>query len=491
MSSIPEAVDVVVAGSGAAGLAAAVTLAAGGATVAVFEKQRSLGGTSNFFGGIFAVESEMQRERFIDYGRDDAFHNIMEYSHWIANARLVRAVVNESAATIAWLQQQGVEFTGEMINMPGAPQTYHVVKGKGEAVVKALVTQAKSKGVHIFPGTPVTRLLKEDGRISGVLVDDGGREAQEAQVAAKVVFIATGGYANNKQWLKEYTGYDLGVNLFTWGNTGKMGDGIRMAWEAGAAEDGLKSLEILRVGPVGPEFPMGGNDVEVVAVQPDLWVTIRGERFCDEGVALYDTHSGNVNARFSGDGFTYSLFDDSIIDRQLERGIDRSLGLFFPPGYKPTNVREEFQAAISNGTKEAFVADSVEELARLMEIDSAVLRATVDEYNGYCAKGYDELFAKDPRFLRPLVGPKYYAVKARTVMLGTKGGIRINESMEVLDKKSAVIPGLYAGGFDAGGMYGDSYPIRVSSGLSSAFALNSGRIAGRSALRYMEGLAGR
>lgn len=220
MSSIPEAVDVVVAGSGAAGLAAAVTLAAGGATVAVFEKQRSLGGTSNFFGGIFAVESEMQRERFIDYGRDDAFHNIMEYSHWIANARLVRAVVNESAATIAWLQQQGVEFTGEMINMPGAPQTYHVVKGKGEAVVKALVTQAKSKGVHIFPGTPVTRLLKEDGRISGVLVDDDGREAQ---VAAKVVFIATGGYANNKQWLKKYTGYDLGVNLFTWGNTGKMG----------------------------------------------------------------------------------------------------------------------------------------------------------------------------------------------------------------------------------------------------------------------------
>ena len=176
----------------------------------------------------------------------------------------MRAVVNESAATIAWLQQQGVEFTGEMINMPGAPQPYHVVKVKGEEVVKALVTQAKSKGVHIFPGTPVTRLLKEDGRISGVLVDDDGREAQ---VAAKVVFIATGGYANNKQWLKEYTGYDLGVNLFTWGNTGKMGDGIRMAWEAGAAEDGLKSLDTAG-GTRGPEFPMGGNDVEVVAVQP-------------------------------------------------------------------------------------------------------------------------------------------------------------------------------------------------------------------------------
>jgi fumarate reductase flavoprotein subunit len=64
------------------------------------------------------------------------------------------------------------------------------------------------------------------------------------------------------------------------------------------------------------------------------------------------------------------------------------------------------------------------------------------------------------------------------------GGIKINENMEVIDKKEAVIPGLYAGGFDAGGMYGDSYPISTSQGLSSAFAMNSGRIAGRNALEY-------
>ncbi len=246
---MPAEIDVVVAGSGATGLAAAVTLAAGGATVAVFEKQRALGGTSNFFRGTFAVESEMQRERFIDYRRDEAFKNIMEYSHWIANARLVRAVVDESAATIAWLQDQGVEFTGEMINMPRVPHTYHVVKGTGEAVVKALATQAKSKGVQISLGTPVTALVKEGGRIQGVIVDDDG---QDVQVACKAVVIATGGYANNKEWIKKYTGYDLGVNLFTWGNTGKMGDGIRMAWEAGAAEDGV---EVPRDNPGGTGGP--------------------------------------------------------------------------------------------------------------------------------------------------------------------------------------------------------------------------------------------
>ena len=65
------------------------------------------------------------------------------------------------------------------------------------------------------------------------------------------------------------------------------------------------------------------------------------------------------------------------------------------------------------------------------------------------------------------------------------GGIRINGRLEVLDKKDAVIPGLYAGGFDAGGMYGDSYPIKGSSGLASAFAFTSGRIAGKNILKYL------
>ncbi len=487
MSSVPAEVDVVVAGAGATGLAAALTLAAGGATVAVFEKQRALGGTSNFFRGTFAVESKVQRERFIDYTRDGAFKNIMEYSHWRANARLVRAIVNESAETISWLQEQGVKFTGQMDTMPGVPSTYHVVEGAGEAVVKALATQAKSKGAHILTGTPVVELSKERGRINGVVVND---DDQEVQVAARAVIIATGGYANNKEWIKKYTGYDLGTNLIPWGNTGKMGDGIRMAWGAGAAEDGLQSLEMLRVGPVGAEFAMGCSDIEVVALQPDLYVTARGERFCDECVALSDTNSGNANARFSSDGFTFSIIDDSIIDDLLERGIDRGLGLMFLPGYRPANVRKEMQAAISGGSKEVFMADSLEELARMTEIDPTILRATVDEYNAYCAKGHDDLCAKDPRFLRPLNGPKYYAVKARTVFLGTMGGIRISENMEVLDRKSAAIPGLYAGGFDAGGMYGDSYPISASQGLSSAFALNSGRIAGKRALTYVQGIAG-
>ena len=481
MSILPERVDVVVAGSGATGMAAALTLAQAGAKVAVFEKQRSLGGTSNFFQGTFAVESAMQRERYVDYTRDQAFKNTMDYSHWRANPRLVRAIVDESGATISWLQEAGVSFIEATINMPDSPLTYHTVKGRGEAVVKALVDQARAKGAQVFPGTPVLALLKEGCRIAGVVVDNDG---EEVEVAAKAVVIATGGFANNKDWVKKYTGYDLGVNLFPVGNTGKTGDGLRMAWEAGAAEEGVETIELFRVAPVGPEFAMGCY-LEQAAAQPDLWVTARGERFCDESIGFWDTPVGNAQARFKADGCTFSLLDDSIVDRLTLTGLDKGVGIEYPPGFRLTNLRAEIEAALAHGSQEVFAADSLEELAGLIDVAPATLAATVEEYNGSCARGHDGLFAKDRRFLRPLVGPRFYAVRARAVFLGTMGGIKVTSRLEVVDKKDNVIPGLYAGGFDAGGMYGDSYPIKSSSGLASAFALNSGRIAGKSALAYI------
>jgi fumarate reductase flavoprotein subunit len=480
MNQFPSQSDVIVIGSGAAGLAAALTAAEGGAKVICFEKERSPGGTSNFFEGTFAVESAMQRERYIMYTRDEAFKNIMEYSHWLANPRLVRAVVDESGKTISWLQQQGVVFIDAVINMPDAPRTYHVIKGKGEAIVKALTTKAKEKGVILQLATPVKRLIKQGNKVTGVIVDADG---EDVQVSAKTVVIASGGYANNKEWIKKYTGLDLDVNLMPIGNVDKTGDGIRMAWEAGAAEENIKLLELYRAGPFGPEFVMGGS-LECAVVQPDLWVNPKGERFCDEGVAFYDASVGNVNAKYK-EGFTYSIFTDDIIKRLKEKGIDKGPAMASLPGFKPVDFDRELKAALEHGTKELFVADTVEELAGKLNINPATLKATVDEYNSFCEKRHDDVFAKDPKFLFPIKGPKYYAVKAHTVFLGTMGGIKINEKTEVIDKKDAVIPGLYATGFDAGGMYGDSYAIKCASGLSSAFAMNTGRLAGRNALKYI------
>jgi fumarate reductase flavoprotein subunit len=478
MTGVTKETDVVVIGSGVSGMAAALTAAEAGARVVVFEKQRSIGGTSNFFHGMFAVESEMQRQRYITYSADEAFRNIMEYSHWRANARLVRAIVNESGPTIAWLQEKGVQFTEATTNMPDAPRCYHSVKGMGAAVMKVLVDVSRAKGVDIQSGTPVKRILKTGNKVAGVAVEE---EGDEREVPARAVVIASGGYANNKEWIKKYTGFELDVNVIPIGNTDKMGDGIRMAWEAGAAEEGMGVLELFRVGPLAPDLPMMGQ-VEFPSVQPDLWVNPKGERFCDETIGFYDTSVGNASARHK-EGYTWSIFDDSIVERVLTHGIERGIGSDNPPGTKPVDFWRELEAALARGSQEVFAADSIEELSVKLGIDSKTLRATVDEYNGFCARGHDDLFAKNPKYLRPLKGPRFYASKMRTVFLGTLGGIKINERAEVIDKKGKAIPGLYAAGFDAGGMWGDSYSIKDSTGLSAGFAANSGRIAGRNAAK--------
>jgi fumarate reductase flavoprotein subunit len=143
-------------------------------------------------------------------------------------------------------------------------------------------------------------------------------------VACKAVIIATGGYANNKAWIKKYAGMDLDRNIVPIGNTGKMGDGIRMAWEMGAASEGMGVLHMLRGGPFGPEFPFM-NVVETAATQPILWVNPRGERFCDEGIATDDMLTGNVNTRFK-DGYSFCLFDDSIKQKFMKEGVYRGMG---------------------------------------------------------------------------------------------------------------------------------------------------------------------
>jgi succinate dehydrogenase/fumarate reductase flavoprotein subunit len=392
----------------------------------------------------------------------------------------VRAIVNESAATISWLQDQGVEFTAITINMPNAPRTYHVLKGRGEPAMKALASRAKEKGVDIRPGVPVKRLIRQGERVVGLVVEEDG---EERLVKANAAVISAGGYANNKDWIKRYTGFDLGENIIPVGNVDKMGDGIRMAWEAGAAEEGLGLLEVNRVGPLGPEFAMACH-LELAASQPDLWVNARGERFCDESIGFYDTPVGNASAR-NREGYTFSLFDDSIKKLMLENGIERNVAIENMPGTRPVDLEKEMKAALERGSTEVFAADSVAGLASRLGMKGEVLEETVAEYNRFCAQGHDDLFAKDPRYLRPLQGPRFYAIRAHTIFLGTMGGIKINEKAEVIDKKERVIPGLYAAGFDAGGLYGDSYCMRDASGLSSAFAFNSGRLAGRNALQLI------
>ena len=483
MNKITTETDVVVIGSGSTGMVAALTAAEGGAKVIVIEKMRSLGGSSNFAEGMFAVESDMQRQQNVNFSRDDAFKTIMEYNHWRANARLVRAFVDESAATIAWLQQQGVEFVEVTTNVPGGPHVWHILKGpdreRASVMIKTLTVRAKEEGVDFRLATPVKRIIKEGGKVTGVIVEENDAEMR---INAKAVIIATGGYANNEEWIKRYTGFELGVNLTPVGNVGKMGEGIRMAWEVGAAEEGMGVLQILKSGPVAKPGLDFIGPVESAANQPCLYINHDGERYCDETLPGNFPFDGNAVAR-QKDKSVFALFDDSIARYWAENGVDIGLGRIVPPGTR-IRIKEDIKEVLEKKGSGIFVGDFIEELAGKIGVNPTTLRATVDEYNGFCEKGHDALFAKDPRYLRPLKGPKFYALKCGLSFLGTLGGIKVNHKIEVVDKKDKPIPGLYAGGMDAGGIYGDSYDVKTCGGTLS-FGVNSGRIAGKNALKYV------
>ena len=273
------------------------------------------------------------------------------------------------------------------------------MKGQGAAVIKALTVSAKNQGVDFELGAPVKRIIKKRGQIVGVVTE---RDGEKGEIAARAVLIASGGYANNKEWIKRFCGFDLDVNMMPIGNVDKTGDGIRMAFEVGPAEEGLGVLETYAAGPFGEGFAMKGP-LEMVSAQPDLWVDPFGERYCDESIAFYDMSMGNANARYP-EGFTYRLLDDSILQTLMEQGIEKQLGMDNPPGTRPVDFEKELKAAEERGGKEVFVAGSAEELAQKMGVDSGVLKTTIEEYNGFCARGHDELFAKNPRYLRPLEG---------------------------------------------------------------------------------------
>ena len=99
-------------------------------------------------------------------------------------------------------------------------------------------------------------------------------------------------------------------------------------------------------------------------------------------------------------------------------------------------------------------AESWEAIAEWIGASPDVLKDAVNEYNASADIGYDHIFNKDRRYLWALRMPPYYALKCRPIFLGTIGGIKINQHMEVLNQDDCPIEGLFAAGVDTGGWSG-------------------------------------
>jgi fumarate reductase flavoprotein subunit len=469
--------DLVVIGAGGSGMSAARQAQMSGVKdIVVLEKQPIIGGTSNFCEGMFAVESSEQTHVGIGITREYAFRFMMDYSHWRADPRILRAFINKSAESIDWMKTNGVKFKYVAAVTPGAPLTWHVFDGLCKGTVAKLAANFKDGGGQILTSTPGKSLIKDKGAVVGVVAEQDG---QPLNIRAKAVIIATGGYANSKEMLAKYTNWPETAPI---GNIGKTGDGLLMAWAAGADhDDNMGLLQSNR-----PGLPGYGHSSHLMgaARQPYLWVDSTGRRYFDETLQTNWPFAANALAKAGGKAI--SIFDETTRKHLVEsHGVDTPNGEWLHVGDKLTKFDEEFKKELATGKNNVILANSVDELAQKAGLDLAVLKQTIDEANEAADTRTDSLFYKNPKFLRSFKTPPFYAVRMFPTMLGTLGGIRISDKMEAVDKDRKPVPGLYAVGTDSiGGLFGDSYDL-VLAGSTMGFAVMSGRIAGENAAKYI------
>jgi fumarate reductase flavoprotein subunit len=484
MEMVQLEADVAIVAAGASGLAASVAAAQLGLKVVTLEKSSTTGGAANMGMGPLGIESRLTRAKQFLPSRDQAFEVFMNYVHWQADGRLVREHLNRSGETIAWLESLGVVFAEPASYFPGSYPTWHIVQPESghpgptaaATMLKILTLRAKELGVKLMLQTPATKLVKEGDRITGVIAES--KSGDEIQVNAKAVIVATGGFGDNPKMIKKHTGFDWGKDLHTFRIPGLEGDGMRMAWEAGAMSTPMR-MEL----SFGVADPMSlGLDWLPLFHQPHLMLNLQGERFINEAEGN-DSFKGNAIA-LQKDRVCLFIFDEFIKD-EMKKSLDFVNLVIQTPNL--ANIDTMIQKAVENNYPHLFIGDSMDDLAAKTGMNPAGLRAGLEEYNGFCDQGYDDTFIKPKRYLRPVRKAPYYALRLFPAGYGSLGGIKINHKTEVLDKNWDPIPGLYASGTDACNIYGDTYVFQLP-GNTMGFALTTGRMAAEHAAAYVKSL---
>ncbi len=480
--------DVIVVAAGLSGMAAACAAGEAGAKTLVFEKANTTGGAANMAMGPLGVGSRIQRESMVSITPGEAFRKHMFFTHYKVDARLVRDYYFKSGDTIDWLERMGVEFAGvqRAFSAPEATRpysdgefTWHVVKPEGggipgpraaTAMMKKMTEYAMEQGVEFCLETPVKKLIKEDGAVVGVIAVDA--QGDEIEARAPSVIIATGGFGANPEMIKEYCGFEYGKTINNFAVPGMVGDGLKMAWEVGAAKTPI-IMEIMY------QLPDNLNHfyIEGAFRQPCLWVNRNGQRFMPEDQIGNTTFTGNALAAQPGK-IGFAIFDARLLKRYKKKGPD--IVSHVHPHDLYDHFEEQWERDLAAGYEPICQADTIEELAEKAGIDVEGLKAQVEEYNEMCEAGYDEVFEKERHYMEPIAKAPFYCCRQTVGAYGSLGGIKINHKMEVLDEEAHVIPGLYAVGTDACSIYGDTYPFTLP-GNTMGFCVNSGRIAGENA----------
>ena len=462
--------DVVVIGSGAAGLTAALSANESGARVLVAESERVVGGASRLAGGILmGIGTALQQANGIEDSVDHAFQEYLLANRWEVEAGPVRRFIEQAGPTIDWLTELGVPF--EPYVFPAGQETVphgHMVRGSGAGLVEALHSTCKDRDVEIALGRRVDRLLTDGGRVTGVAVG-------EDEVTADAVVIASGGFCANPEriaawWPDGLAGGDWTYYIAGDGAPGSRGDALDLGAEVDAGIVGHnRGLRLLHT----------GFHREFDAAAPGWLVLVDrdGRRFVSE-----TSHYGVLDAVIKARGdVAWALFDDRLLRASgiADSKWDRT------GAYRPNYNVDLIDRMVAEGR--VATAPTIADLATTIGLDPVVLTGTVARYNAGAAAGRDVDHLKPAEYLHTLETPPYYAVELRPASVAvTACGLHIDEDARVVGVAGDPVVGLFAAGECTGGIIG---PFYAGSGNSLANCVTFGRIAGRTAAR--EGMSHR
>lgn len=393
---------------------------------------------------------------------DRLYRAIMDGSGTNARAALARALADNARRTIEWLEREGAEFGSQAMQRerPGAhvlaPNRRSVAgldwEDRGpDRLMHRLEQNLTRRGGVLMRGTRVERLVVEGGACVGV---DAVRDGERVRIAAKAVVIADGGFAANRTMIAQYITPRADRVLCRVG-PGAMGDGIRMANEAGAAIGGLGEFyghvhhrDAMTNAQLWP-YPHLDAAAEVgILVGPD------GKRFTDEGLGA--VCMANAIARLPDPLSAVLIIDDAIW--QTEPAITTTV---------PANP-----AMIEAGGRLTSAAD-IDTLAAPTAMPAAQLEQTIRAYNRAVERG-DFASLAVPRTMgkykpMPILIPPFYAAPLCAGLTQTMGGVVVNEHAQALKPDGSVFPGLYAAG-PVAGLEGGPRAGYVG-GVSKAFIL--------------------
>lgn len=418
----PKSYDVVVVGSGGAGLAAAIQAHDEGASVLIVEKMPTIGGnTIKASAGMNAAETRFQRVKGIQDSKELFYQESLKGGGNKNNPELLHRFVENAPEAIEWLARRGIMLndittTGGMsIDRTHRPRDGSAVGGY---LISGLVRNVNKRGIDVMLDTSVDDILFEQGEVCGVRLLT--EEQESLTVQAKSVVVATGGFSANSAMVVKYRP-DL-EGFVTTNHKGATGGGIALLERIGAGTVDMGEIQIHPTVEQNTSYLIS----ESIRGGGAILVSQQGNRFFNE-MSTRDKVSAAIIAL--PEHYAYIVFDEHV--RAKNKAADEYIGRGFVTS-----------------------ASSPRELADKLGMDHHAFLATLERYNGFVEKQHDDDFGRTTALRAPINEGPFHAIQIAPGVHHTMGGVTINTETEVLNAAQQVIPGAYAAGEVVGGIHG-------------------------------------